>query len=153
MLLNTLYNFMVKIDESSYYHTVAPPTFLRRLLIMNSRARCVAGCGSRGRMCMLLSRGSPGTICQWWKTDMQNAWPWVCVRRSVSKPNESIAGMNALIVYSGEPGTGASWVTWPLQQENSKFNNHLLQFVPWTLLIFYSDVYSKLEKLTKPDFA
>lgn len=54
--------------------------------------------------------------CQWWNTERQKAWPWVCVLRSVSKPNESIAGMNALIVYSGEPGTGASWVTWPLEK-------------------------------------
>ena len=46
------------------------------VLIMNSLARCVAGWGSRGRMTMLLSRGSPGTICQWWNTLRQNAWPW-----------------------------------------------------------------------------
>ena len=39
-------------------------TFLRRVLIMNSRAKCVAGCASRGRIRMLLSSGSPGTI---WK--------------------------------------------------------------------------------------
>ena len=39
------------------------------------------------------------------------------MRRSVSNPNESIAGRKALIVYSGEPGTGESWVTWPLQQK------------------------------------
>lgn len=41
-----------------------PPrrTFLRLVLIMNSLARCGAGWGSRGRMTMLLSKGSPGTI-------------------------------------------------------------------------------------------
>lgn len=37
-------------------------TFLRLVLIMNSLARCGAGCGSSGRMTMLLSKGSPGTI-------------------------------------------------------------------------------------------
>merc|ERR1712079_302674 len=64
-------------------------------------------------MVMVLSSGSPGTICQWWNTDRQKAWPWVWVLRSVSKPNESMAGINALMVYSGDPGTGASWVTCP----------------------------------------
>merc|ERR1712012_1494071 len=39
-------------------------------------------------MVMVLSRGSPGTICQWWNTERQNAWPWVWVRKSVSKPKE-----------------------------------------------------------------
>lgn len=38
-------------------------TFLLRVLIMNSRARCVAGCGSNGLITILLSSGSPGTIC------------------------------------------------------------------------------------------
>lgn len=66
---------------------------------------------------MLLSRGSPGTICQWWNTWRQKACPCVCVLRSVSKPNESMAGTNALIVYSGDPATGASWVTWPGQEK------------------------------------
>ena len=37
-------------------------TFLLRVLIMNSLARCVAGCGSSGRITILLSNGSPGTI-------------------------------------------------------------------------------------------
>ena len=55
--------------------------------------------------------------CQWWNTDKQNACPCVCVLKSVSNPNESIAGMNALMIYSGEPGTGASWVTWPLKMK------------------------------------
>lgn len=147
----------------------------RRVLIINSRAKWVAGWGSSGLenkdnkhvstriqrliwlnfiidenfsmgnkslrwfwdskifggqgylMTMLLSRGSPGTICQWWKTCRQNAWPCVCVRKSVSKPNESIAGTNALIVYRGEPGTGASWVTWP---EN-------INVVSMTLFMFF----------------
>ena len=54
--------------------------------------------------------------CQWWNTERQKACPWVCVLRSVSNPKESIAGMKALTVYSGEPGTGASWVTWPLNE-------------------------------------
>jgi hypothetical protein len=36
--------------------------------------------------------------CQWWNTERQNAWPRVCVLRSVSNPKESIAGMNALIM-------------------------------------------------------
>lgn len=52
--------------------------------------------------------------CQWWNTDIQNACPWVWVLRSVSNPNESIAGIKALMVYNGEPGTGASCVTCPL---------------------------------------
>uniref|UniRef100_A0A915HWF6 Uncharacterized protein n=1 Tax=Romanomermis culicivorax TaxID=13658 RepID=A0A915HWF6_ROMCU len=34
----------------------------RRVLIINSRAKCVAGCGSNGLMTTLLSSGSPGTI-------------------------------------------------------------------------------------------
>ena len=37
-------------------------TFLLLVLIMNSLARCVAGWGSNGRILMLLSSGSPGTI-------------------------------------------------------------------------------------------
>ena len=53
--------------------------------------------------------------CQWWNTDKQNACPCVCVLKSVSKPKESIAGMKALMVYNGDPGTGASCVTWPLK--------------------------------------
>lgn len=53
--------------------------------------------------------------CQWWNTDKQNAWPCVWVLKSVSNPKESMAGINALIVYSGEPGTGASCVTCPLE--------------------------------------
>ncbi len=81
------------------------------VLIMNSLAKAVAGCASNGLIVIVLSRGSPGTICQWWNTDIQNDWPWVCVRKSVSNPNESMAGMKALIVYRGDPGTGASWVT------------------------------------------
>ena len=52
----------------------------------------------------------------------------MCVLRSVSNPNESMAGMKALTVYSGEPGTGASWVTWPLstQTNQNKLNNKFL---------------------------
>ena len=42
------------------------------------------------------------------------------VLRSVSNPNESMAGMNAFTVYKGEPGTGASWVTWPLHVNKEK---------------------------------
>ena len=37
-------------------------TFLLRVLIMNSLAKAVAGCGSSGRITILLSSGSPGTI-------------------------------------------------------------------------------------------
>merc|ERR1719209_1334952 len=62
-------------------------------------------------MVMVLSRGSPGTICQWWNTERQNAWPWVWVRKSVSKPKESMAGTKALMVYRGEPGAGADTST------------------------------------------
>lgn len=96
-------------------------TFLRLDLIMNSLAKCVAGCGSNGLIIILLSSGSPGTICQWWNTDRQKACPKVCVLRSVSKPKESMAGMKALIVYNGDPGTGASWVTWPLWINNVNY--------------------------------
>ena len=46
--------------------------------------------------------------CQWWNAKRQNAWPCVCVLRSVSNPNESMAGMKAFMVYSGDPGIGAS---------------------------------------------
>lgn len=53
--------------------------------------------------------------CQWWNTDKQNACPCVWVLKSVSKPKLSIAGIKALIVYKGEPGTGASCVTCPLR--------------------------------------
>lgn len=38
--------------------------FRRRVLIMNSRAKWGAGWSSSGRMTMLLSSGSPGTICK-----------------------------------------------------------------------------------------
>ena len=44
-------------------------TFLRRVFIMNSLANEDASCGSSGRITMLLSKGSPGTIwkqsCTW----------------------------------------------------------------------------------------
>ena len=110
--------------------------FLLLVFNMNSRARWGAGWGSRGLITILLSRGSPGTICQWWNTDNANAlerdgkwWldiidnftlinrmvfkaalhkyrpsntnrhntcPCVWVRRSVSNPKESMAGMKAL---------------------------------------------------------
>ena len=73
-------------------------TLRLRDFIINSLARCVAGWASSGLIIMLLSRGSPGTICQWWNTDRQKAWPCVCVRKSVSNPNESMAGMKALMV-------------------------------------------------------
>jgi len=36
--------------------------------------------------------------CQWWNVERQNAWPCVCVLRSVSSPNESMAGMKPLMV-------------------------------------------------------
>lgn len=36
--------------------------FLLLVLIINSRAKCGAGCGSNGRITMVLSNGSPGTI-------------------------------------------------------------------------------------------
>lgn len=46
-----------------------------------------------------MATGAGGMVtCQWWKTDRAKAWPCVCVRRSVSKPNESMAGMKALMV-------------------------------------------------------
>eukprot|EP00976_Prorocentrum_cordatum_P082803 1184975-Prorocentrum_minimum.AAC.1 len=47
--------------------------FLRRVLTMNSRARCCTGAGSSGRSTMERSRGSPGTMLQWSKYDVQNA--------------------------------------------------------------------------------
>lgn len=73
-------------------------------------------------LCKLQHRTQPvvpsfpaqGLTCQWWKTDSENACPCVWVLRSVSKPKESMAGMKALMVYRGEPGIGASCVTWPL---------------------------------------
>lgn len=95
--------------------------FRRLVLIMNSRANALAGCASRGLMVIDLSRGSPGTICQWWKTDRQKDWPCVWVLRSVSKPKESIAGMKALMMYRGEPGIGASCVTWPRRRANTVY--------------------------------
>jgi hypothetical protein len=70
-------------------------TFLRLVFTINSRARCWIGAGSSGRKTMLLSRGSPGTIAQWSKTDWQNAWPCVWYLKSVSKPKDSITGKNA----------------------------------------------------------
>ena len=88
---------------------------------------------------MDLSKGSPGTIAQWSKTDRQKHCPWVCKRKSVSKPKESafvdgkrkkvrltkqkkeeksqmqdyspITGKNARTVYIGDPGLGTSCVT------------------------------------------
>lgn len=68
-------------------------------------------------------RSSYGRVCtcQWWNTLSAKACPCVCVRRSVSNPKESIAGMNALMVYSGEPGIGASCVTWPLKESIVNF--------------------------------
>lgn len=44
----------------------------RRVFIINSRAKCVAGCGSSGRIIILLSNGSPGTICTKKKTRLRN---------------------------------------------------------------------------------
>eukprot|EP00850_Spirogloea_muscicola_P018282 SM000166S02463 [mRNA] locus=s166:132546:136017:+ [translate_table: standard] len=63
-------------------------TFRRRVFTMNSRARCGAGAGSRGRSTMLLSNGSPGTTAQWSKTDRQNAWPCVWYLRSRYKASK-----------------------------------------------------------------
>jgi hypothetical protein len=40
----------------------------------NSKRTCI-GAGSSGRSAMLLSSGSPGTICQWSNTLRQKAWP------------------------------------------------------------------------------
>ena len=49
-------------------------TFLLRVFIINSLAKAVAGCGSSGRITILLSSGSPGTICnQDHKSDSVNA--------------------------------------------------------------------------------
>lgn len=67
--------------------------------------------------------------CQWWNTDRAKACPCVCVRRSVSKPKESIAGIKALIVYRGDPGIGASWVTWPLIDDKQRTNFLNLKFL------------------------
>lgn len=121
--------------------------FRLRVFIMNSLARCVAGWGSNGRIIILLSNGSPGTICQWWKTDKQNACPCVCVRRSVSKPNESMAGMKAFIVYNGEPGTGASCVTCPLKK-SIVFN--CLYDVYFHVSTFFSPIRCKRQKRNRP---
>jgi hypothetical protein len=48
-----------------------------RLLVftMKSLARWGVGASSRGLSTMDLSSGSPGTISQWWNTDMQKACP------------------------------------------------------------------------------
>lgn len=111
---------------------LSPRPFLLRVLSAMSRAlkkstRSASACqrtrqrtdsawaeaGSSRRKVIDLSVGSPGTTDQWSNVCMQNAWPWVCVRRSVSNPLLSTTGMNALTVYSGEPGFGMSWVTWP----------------------------------------
>ena len=78
------------------------------VLIIKSRAKCGAGLGSNNLRVISLSRGSPGTICQWSKVCWQNAWPWVETLKSVSNPFESRAGSKALIVYNGEPGLGKS---------------------------------------------
>ena len=69
-----------------------------------------------------IRRKADSCTCQWWNTDRAKACPCVCVRRSVSKPKESIAGMKALIVYRGDPGIGASWVTWPLIDDKQRTN-------------------------------
>merc|ERR1719367_1086695 len=53
-------------------------------------------------MVIVLSKGSPGTICQWWNTERQNAWPCVCVLRSVSKPNESNNSQVQTVVFFDE---------------------------------------------------
>merc|ERR1711928_58991 len=37
-------------------------------------------------MVIVLSRGSPGTICQWWNTERQKAWPCVGVLGDVASP-------------------------------------------------------------------
>ena len=64
--------------------------------------------------------------CQWWNVDRQKACPCVWVLKSVSNPNESMAGMNALIVYNGELGIGASWVTWPLLLITKQVQSHII---------------------------
>ena len=63
------------INTTSVENTSGACTFLRRVLTMNSRASDCTGAGSSGRSTMLLSSGSPGTICQWSKTLRQNACP------------------------------------------------------------------------------
>lgn len=65
--------------------------------------------------------------CQWWNTESENACPWVCVLKSVSNPKLSMAGMKALMVYRGEPGTGASCVTWPLYKFYHQWHDQMAE--------------------------
>lgn len=73
-------------------------TFRRLVFTMNSRARCWTGAGSKGRSTTDLSKGSPGTMDQWSKTERQKACPCVWYRRSVSNPNDSMTGKKACTV-------------------------------------------------------
>lgn len=72
--------------------------FLRRVLTMNSLANDGTGLGSKGLRTIDLSKGSPGTTFQCENYDSTIAYPTVCVLRSVSNPNDSIAGISTLSV-------------------------------------------------------
>lgn len=89
ILRETLQSLLINIP----FPIIQEFTFRLLVLTIKSLARCCAGLGSRGLSTMLLSSGSPGTICQWSNICWQKAWPWVCVRKSVSKPQESMTGM------------------------------------------------------------
>lgn len=61
-----------------------------------------------------MSRGSPGSICQWSNVDKQNAWPTVWTLRSVSKPIASMQGKVALMMCWGVPALGVYCLIVPL---------------------------------------
>mmetsp|Transcript_2622 Transcript_2622/g.10944 ORF Transcript_2622/g.10944 Transcript_2622/m.10944 type:complete len:330 (+) Transcript_2622:745-1734(+) len=105
--------------------------FRRRVLTMNSRARCCAGEGSSGRSTMDRSSGSPGTTAQWSKYERPNAWPCVWNRRSVSNPKDSIAGSSALTVYTGVPGLGASATTCPRRFDSTLYTADMQSAGVW----------------------
>lgn len=97
--------------------------FRRLVFKTKSRAVAIAGAVSNGRSLTSRSRGSPGTTLHLSKTRLIAAWPWVWIRRSVSKPNESITGINPRTEYSGVPAIGPSDRTWPLLRERTVYTD------------------------------
>ena len=73
-----------------------------RLLVLSTKSRAVAIAGAISKGLVLTSRsnGSPGTTLHLSNTRLMEAWPCVWIRRSVSKPKESMTGINDLVLCS-----------------------------------------------------
>lgn len=108
-------------------------TLRLRVLIMNSLARWGAGWGSRGRITMLLSRGSPGTICRDTRetvmTEGRRGWQiWLVVQDSQIYSHSSYWCIVVLMPYSKEKC-----------YKNAKFHNFAVKILfGLTLILLFT---------------